>query len=241
MYGGLCSQSKNKSPIPASFRYVPFYHMKMFNCRRPPGLNTHHLHFFFLRPGSHIECQYALSTFGIPRQALPVSTSGEMYSDQHMIWVETRLAFEAEQKLYNNNHLNGGMDKVVSNDIGFKAAPRFSWTSDQSSLGYDGTSNGGQLVIQPNDVLFGRGKTVVEHPGNLKFRNLVGNQMEEYEAASRLEKTCMTEKIVQLVHDSDGRFLKRDDGGDWEEVDHETARRKVAHAFRNRRKFSGMF
>lgn len=134
-----------------------------------------------------------------------------------------------------------GADVVGSNGD-MDPGPRVSWTSEEPL--HHGIMNSeigsGHILIQPNDVLFGRGKTVVEHPGNLKFRNIVGMQMDEYEAASRMEKTSMTEKIVQMVKESDGRFLKRDDGGDWEEVDQETARRKVAHAFRNRRKFNGM-
>lgn len=81
----------------------------------------------------------------------------------------------------------------------------------------------------------------MEHPGNVRFRSIVGLQMDEYEMATRLEKSLITEKIVQAIRDSDGRFLKRDDGGEWEEVDQETARKKVGHAFRNRRKFNGMF
>lgn len=96
------------------------------------------------------------------------------------------------------------------------------------------------LEIRSNDVLFGRGKTVVEHVGNLRFRNMIGMQMTEYENANRLEKTYITEKIVEAIKGSDGRFLKRDEGGEWEEVDHETARKKVAHAFRNRRKLYGV-
>jgi hypothetical protein len=90
-----------------------------------------------------------------------------------------------------------------------------------------------------DDVLFGRGKTVVEHPGNTRFRQVVDVYMNQYEAAGRLEKTCIAEIIVRMVKDSSGRFLKREDGGEWEEVDDATARKKVAHAFRNRRKLHG--
>ena len=89
--------------------------------------------------------------------------------------------------------------------------------------------------FHPNDVLFGRGKAVVDHPGNTKFRRLVDVYMRKYLEAERLEKTCIAEAIVQMIKESSGRFLKKEPGSNWEEVDGPEARKKVAHAFRNRR------
>jgi len=179
--------------------------------------------------GSHMECQYALTTFGIPQDALPVSSSGEMSIDRHLRWIETRRRIEAKRKTADvamHGSENGHADPL-----------HISWVSGMSS---PGPAAGGSILIQTNDVLFGRGKTVVEHEGNLRFRKIVSMYADQYEKANRQEKTCMTEKIVQQIHAANGRFLKRDDFGDWEEVDHETARKKVAHAFRNRRKlFNG--
>ena len=221
-----------------------------------------------METGSHIECQYTLTTFGIPRDALPVSTSGEMFIDEHLRWIEGRRAIEASREeltLADSVPVHSVLSDIgvgvgTSGDLASSLSPTLSppLTSSTATeaapavpqISWSATGSGtiqhiaapvsaGSLDIRPNDVLFGRGKTVVEHPGNMKFRNIVGRHMEEYEAASRLEKTCMTEHIVELVKSSDGRFLKRDDGGDWEEVDDETARKKVAHAFRNRRKFYG--
>ena len=58
-----------------------------------------------------------------------------------------------------------------------------------------------------------------------------------YDQASRNEKTLMAEWIVKQMRSSVGRFLKHNDDIDcWEEVDDLEARKKVAHAFRNRRK-----
>lgn len=181
-----------------------------------------------------MECQYALTTFGIPRQALPVSASGEMYTDQHQCWIESRWDYEQNHKLLSRK---SPAESESSGNV-----PKISWSCDDSAAHASSLDSvtSSSFVIQPNDVLFGRGKTVVEHPGNIRFRKIVGMQMDQYEAASRLEKTCITEKIVQTIHESDGRFLKRDVGGDWEEVDQETARKKVGHAFRNRRKFNSI-
>jgi hypothetical protein len=151
-----------------------------------------------------------------------------MFTDQHQRWIENRKRVEAEQKL---SYAEGVLSQPgISDNNSDSRIPIIQWTSDASS------NQETILEIKQNDVLFGRGKTVVEHVGNLRFRNIVRMAMDKYENANRMEKTHITEKIVGTIKETDGRFLKRDDGGEWEEVDHETARKKVAHAFRNRRK-----
>lgn len=89
-------------------------------------------------------------------------------------------------------------------------------------------------VPGPNDVLLGRGKLIQEHTGNLRFRHIVENHREMYETARRLEKTLLASKIVEILQQTGGRFVKRDGTG-WAEVDDETARYKVSHSFRNKR------
>ena len=187
--------------------------------------------------GSHQECQYALCTFGIPKQALPVSSSGEMRIDEHLMWIRDRRYLEAQRRQQE-------MERVVAMHSDNCVPPIPLWTSSpqteqQSHKSRHQISNADEdITFHPNDVLFGRGKSVVEHDGNAKFRNLVSEYAEEFDKASRHEKTLLTETIVHQIKVSGARFLKRDDGGEWEEVDHETARKKVAHAFRNRRKVS---
>ena len=44
--------------------------------------------------GTHVECQYALSTFGIPRVALPVNTNGDLSTVFHMAWLQKRREIE---------------------------------------------------------------------------------------------------------------------------------------------------
>ena len=95
------------------------------------------------------------------------------------------------------------------------------------------------VVPGPFDVLLGRGRLIQEHLGNLRYRQMIDEHKDQYDSASKLEKTNIAKKVVQLVQASQGRFLKRDEGEDgggfWIEVDDETAREKVSHSFRNRR------
>jgi len=192
---------------------------------------------FLVLQGSHQECQYALCTFGIPKQALPVSSSGEMRVQEHLRWIRDRRDLEAQRRQQD-------MERAMSGHADNSVPPIPLWTSSpqpgpQSHKNNNRISSADEdITFHPNDVLFGRGKSVVEHDGNAKFRNLVSEYAEQFDKASRHEKTLLTETIVHQIKMSGARFLKRDEGGEWEEVDHETARKKVAHAFRNRRKVS---
>jgi hypothetical protein len=130
-----------------------------------------------------------------------------MLTEEHMLWLQRRRKIEAK---------------------------RASITGEEGAIEKDTFSNA-RMRIFPVDVLFGRGK-IVTHPGNARFRQLIDYYMEKYEISSKLEKTCIAEIVVQMVKETSGRFLKRGvNAGDWVEVDHATARNKVAHAFRNRR------
>jgi hypothetical protein len=86
------------------------------------------------------------------------------------------------------------------------------------------------------DVLFGRGKAIQEHAGNQRCRDLVETHVGQYEKGNRLEKTLLAETIVRKVKDASGRFLRQAPGGGWQEVDNDTARDKIAHAFRTQRR-----
>eukprot|EP00934_Nitzschia_sp_Nitz4_P000476 Nitzschia sp. Nitz4//scaffold72_size95085//141//1508//NITZ4_004741-RA/size95085-processed-gene-0.0-mRNA-1//1//CDS//3329557318//476//frame0 len=93
----------------------------------------------------------------------------------------------------------------------------------------------GSVVGLPNrlDILLGRGRTCYNHFGNIRLRALIEEKAERYEAASTPAKTGISGDVV-LQMKANGRFL-RDSGFGWVEVDDETARKKVAHAFRTLR------
>lgn len=186
--------------------------------------------------GSHVECQYALATYGIPRHALPVNTNGDLSTDYHMAWLQKRRDIEESQPI--------PLKSIMSPSLmftGVRSSPSpVSLASSQRSGSSPGPSDSLRHIndIRVSDILFGRGKTVVEHPGNAWFRDLVDKTMLHYESCTRMEKASIAEMIVNMVKDSGGRFLKAEDEGEfWEEVDDHAARKKVAHTFRNRRKF----
>jgi len=177
---------------------------------------------------------YDLISFGIPRSAIPVDANGKPYAHEHFQWVERRLEMEREARQAPLRAQTILDQARICPSPGPPSLSSPSTNSMESSM-----SAGCDFEIHPHDVLFGRGKYVVDHPGNMKFRRLVDVYMHKYEEAERLEKTCIAEAIVQMIQESNGRFLKKEPGSDWEEVDGPAARKKVAHAFRNRRKLHG--
>ena len=93
--------------------------------------------------------------------------------------------------------------------------------------------------LYENSQVFGRGKGNQNRPGNARLRLIIDMHMAEYEKASKTGKTAIAERVIRVIQDSSGRFLKEDAGrndGGWEEVvDLAEVRSKVSHAFRGRR------
>ena len=81
------------------------------------------------------------------------------------------------------------------------------------------------------DVLCGRGGKAIHHSGNKKFRVIVKNFHPEYTAKSRDKKREVAQKIVDIISDNKGRFL-RITNKKWEEVDNDIAVDKTMQALR---------
>jgi hypothetical protein len=66
------------------------------------------------------------------------------------------------------------------------------------------------LDLRRRDVLFGRGTGPNEHQGNRMFRSLVKSKKEEHTSCTTCQgKDLLVMKIIQEIHDSGGRFLKK--------------------------------
>ena len=104
----------------------------------------------------------------------------------------------------------------------------------------DETEEHRRIVPGCNDVLFGKGKKIKEHEGNIRLEKLIQSYEIEYENAGKFAKTDIAERIIRTVHEEyEGCFLKLDPtAGYWEEVERKAAREKVAHYFRHIRKKS---
>ena len=83
-------------------------------------------------------------------------------------------------------------------------------------------------------MLLGRGKTIQEHPGNIQLTKYVEKYRTQYSAAQfNVDKSCIIQLIVKLIHEQDGRFLQFDKkAGGWIEVTDEVAWHKVSRRYR---------
>eukprot|EP00977_Amphora_coffeiformis_P000823 scaffold175_cov177-Amphora_coffeaeformis.AAC.25 len=90
---------------------------------------------------------------------------------------------------------------------------------------------------KPEDIICGRGSKG-SHPGNKRFRQIVMEQRDLYQKATkREEKTKITLDIVQRLMSckKPARFLLRDTKSNcWYDVGFEYAKEKVSHALRSR-------
>lgn len=83
------------------------------------------------------------------------------------------------------------------------------------------------------DVLLGRGGWINSHPGNVFFRALVDEYRMEYATAGRGRKTSVAKKVVHLIRNNHGRFLKKDEDDDlWFEVGDQKAIEKTGQTLR---------
>ena len=62
----------------------------------------------------------------------------------------------------------------------------------------------------PDDVLLGRGKQYQDHSGNVQLVKLVERYRRSYHASTNnVDKTCINQLIVQMIHEKGGKFLER--------------------------------
>jgi hypothetical protein len=153
-----------------------------------------------------MECIYELMTFGIPVDDYPISSDMVLNRKKHLEWVQARRFLEVSASSSTDNSARCGVPAVMV------------------------------LVPKSTDILFGRGRSIREHPGNLRFVLLVESYMDRYEGLElRNEKTVFTQEAVFKIKSMGGRFLKQEAGVFWQEVDDELARDKVSYTLRSRR------
>jgi hypothetical protein len=158
-----------------------------------------------------MECIYGLMTFGIPVDDYPISSDMVLNRKKHLEWVQARRFLE----------------------VSASASASASSSTDNNAV--CGVPPVVVRVPKSTDILFGRGKAIREHPGNLRFGLIVEFFFDQYEGLGRRsEKIFFTKEAVLKIKSMGGRFLKQE-AGVWQEVDDELAREKVGHTLRSRR------
>ena len=209
--------------------------------------------------GSHLECRYNLSTFGIPVSRLPMAldlntTLRKDNITYHTKWMRMQKAkeiiiekihsegcqgslFSAENESKNEDwdwsHIIERGDFLSSNFV--TAAPASATITSEVVQMKAVNIFKSQFVECPHheDCLFGRGRNVMKHPGNVAMRSMLGEKRERYACAAHQKKAEIAWEVVNEIKMGGGRFLKELDIGIYKLVDDETARKKISIAFRD--------
>jgi len=168
-----------------------------------------------LHIGTSLECIYKLMTFGIPREAIPVSaTDGTVDLTWHHKMLKQMEAIQKKRR------------QVLT----AARTPPSEASTPEPQL-----EVGPILVPMQLDVMMGRGHHPKNRPGALRMHNLVLEYREEYDSAAKLGKTAITKKILHQMKQSGSRFLIGAPGGGYMECSDTAAREKISAGFRNLR------
>jgi hypothetical protein len=184
--------------------------------------------------GSDIELQYKLANYGVPLDTLPVDVNGNLRESILNVWIHNHLAKEriltSRQSANSNGHLFQGGD-----DESLTSSPA---EDDEDGAGQaNDAPNSVQDGIRQTDVLFGRGRLVQYHPGNIRFREFLGEHREEYESLSRNDRRRACIDITNELIANGTRFLKQGATDEWTACDFEDAVDKVSQFYRTRRRW----
>ena len=146
--------------------------------------------------GEPTELRYALSGYGIPEQLLPLSNTGTVKTANHSRLING-LRFKADREQHrkltssNNNHENRSGQLLGGGD------------NPDTTIGED------EIVDCPGsrDVIFRKGPTYKNNPGNMSFRELIEQTHAQHTKGSRKEKCSITWSIVLEIEARNGRFL----------------------------------
>ncbi|KAI2512517.1 hypothetical protein MHU86_1970 [Fragilaria crotonensis] len=91
-------------------------------------------------------------------------------------------------------------------------------------------------LIQPTDIMLGRGCTCYNNPGNKVFRKVLKEHVIHYRnQALRREKAALVKMLVSKLEAMGYRFLQQSSTGTWIEAPPHLAENKVAHCLRDLR------
>lgn len=86
------------------------------------------------------------------------------------------------------------------------------------------------------DVLFGRGRLVQYHPGNIRYRDFLDQHREEYDGYQRNQRRKACIDYTQELLANGTRFLKQNETEMWVVCDFEEVVDKIAQFYRTRRR-----
>lgn len=191
-----------------------------------------------LHVGSYQECKNALRSFGIPVCRLPVDLESRFQIlkkkqfdlKYHRKWLSIREAKETAIFAAIGRNSKGQLLESNSDGVGSSFKGIMSLVREMRS----------KFVECPRheDCLFGKGRSVMSHPGNIAMRRLLEVKINRFEALASIQKSFVAWEVVHQIKQGKGRFLKEDTkhAGVFVITTDDTAFKKIAIAFRDLKK-----
>ena len=194
--------------------------------------------------GTFQENKLALMSVGIPVSVMPMEDSKEFNLSYHQEWLQERIAKESSpsssklQRIKQESEGPRSTPADVNNCSQQRSvtpsSPRCPSDDDHSMIGADRRASV-DMFPGPLDIISGKSSVTKYHSGNIRYESVLDDYMNEYESASKMDKTKIAEKIVRVIITNNGRFIKKTEEG-WVETTFLEARNKVSMAYRDRRK-----
>ena len=169
----------------------------------------------------------AAATTVMPPQAAPfLAPTAASFVPAHASAVPPPPAAAATPAAQQNNNSNANNNNN-SNKTALSSSPKRKKARTITS------GNRPAGIETDHDVLLGRGGGTNHNPGNIQFRKIVASHQAAYVVAKKSVKRDIAEQCVKKVHDSGGRFWKKnaaDDG--WEPATPQEALSKASQALR---------
>lgn len=119
-----------------------------------------------------------------------------------------------------------------------KLKPHFQTVATNKKIlpqpGRDMTALPPTFVPGPHDVICARGRKAKEHSGNILYRQMIKDSIDEYSSATvKHQKSRVVSDIVDFfLERGEGGFVKKQSCGTWYVVGEQLAREKTGQAFR---------
>mmetsp|Transcript_1716 Transcript_1716/g.3728 ORF Transcript_1716/g.3728 Transcript_1716/m.3728 type:complete len:510 (-) Transcript_1716:43-1572(-) len=202
---------------------------------------------------SSMELQYHLQSHGVPVDTLPFDVDGNIRTEILNSWFEKHLEESNQSIRFHQPAVarSAFEDMEVDSDLGNHSYSDFNEDDAKEAFGEPRRAsdqrmgNNGNLesiretgAIKPteNDVLFGKGYRLQLHPGNVRFREFVLQNRDEYESTPRMKRREISMRLAQILRSNGVRFLKKTESGEWMESNIVEADKKIGQIFRELRK-----
>ena len=140
--------------------------------------------------GEEIELRYTVKSYGIPIELVPITNTGTIKTTYWKQWIRLRDTLDGMKAKQQQIIINGGGDY------------------GENSNGGAANNNNFPIMIEcpgSTDVIFRAGTTLICHPGNAMFQNLMESKQYEHSIASQVGKMAVIRSIIDEVKNRGGR------------------------------------